>query len=143
MQSNELRLGNYVSVISDVLDPFLNDHGLEGIDNAFKVVSVDSLNVNISIDGLECELSLNDLGSIPLTEDCLVKFGFERTKKTFVDGAYAVTFSRNKDGGWAIYDTSIDEGTNYLTPNLGFCEHVHQLQNLYFALTGEELTIKE
>ena len=23
------------------------------------------------------------------------------------------------------------------------CDYVHQLQNLYFALTGEELTIKE
>jgi hypothetical protein len=26
--------------------------------------------------------------------------------------------------------------------NLARCKHVHQLQNLYFALTGEELKIK-
>jgi hypothetical protein len=116
MRSNELRIGNYA------MDKVL---GIIGIDSTDKIYHA------------------GNLKPIPLTEEWLVKFGFERSTKTFTDSAYSVTFRRAKDGGWAIYDTSTDEGTNYLTPNLGFCEHVHQLQNLYFALTGEELTIKE
>jgi hypothetical protein len=134
MRSNELRIGNYLDWIvkEDVhfgiarVEGMFLDHGQWFIDNDLR----------------HC-IHIDELKPIPLTEEWLIKFGFERSAKTFVDGAYAVTFRRAKDGGWAIYDTSTDEGTNYLTPNLGFCEHVHQLQNLYFALTNIELTIKE
>jgi len=166
MQSNELRLGNYVSVISDVLDPFLNDHGLEGIDNAFKVVSVDSLNVNISIDGLECELFLYDYKPIPLTEDwAKLKFDFINTKgrkgngfdyqpetsktnqsKYNIGNEIELVFERwsyrkTENYDW-IHEDSIH--IDYYGDCISLYKYeVHVLQNLYFALTGEELTIKE
>lgn len=71
---------------------------------------------------------------ILLTEEWLLKFGFEkkginRPKWTF----WKIDLVEDKKG---IY--SFDESRIYID-----IQYVHQLQNLYFALTGEELTIKQ
>jgi len=74
---------------------------------------------------------------IPLTEEWLLKFGFEKKNGE-------VGYSKNK---LSIYcgDTilSNENGRTYFK-NFAILEespkYVHQLQNLYFALTGEELT---
>jgi hypothetical protein len=77
---------------------------------------------------------------IPLTEKWLLKFGFyETTKENYVSGLYTL----NKPDGFYINKETmcyceIDyEGT---TNDRIKIQYVHQLQNLYFALTGEELT---
>jgi hypothetical protein len=72
--------------------------------------------------------------AIPLTEEWLLKFGFER----WAIKAWAIK-------GWAIKGKiSIykQDGVFWYIAHSGneVClEYVHQLQNLYFALTGEEL----
>lgn len=74
---------------------------------------------------------------IPLTEEWLVKFGFEK-----VIGWDDMEFWRRPD--WRKCGFSLlkqlqgyeDDGYGKILP------YVHSLQNLYFALTGEELTIK-
>lgn len=85
---------------------------------------------------------------IPLTEEWLVKFGFK--KIVWKNKNYPNRFELNLyiDGILINYDSYDDE-----TSVLSFGEFgndkviitrlkcVHQLQNLYFALTGEELTI--
>ena len=68
---------------------------------------------------------------IPLTDEWLIKLGFD---DNFHKGKF-----------WVCLD---DNGYFYTNHNLndeGFTEvlHIHQLQNLYFALTGEELEIKQ
>ncbi len=68
------------------------------------------------------------LEPIPLTEEWLVKFGFEGWDK----GDYTMNLSNANFYKLPIWQP--------LAKNI---KHVHQLQNLYFALTGEELTIKE
>jgi hypothetical protein len=78
---------------------------------------------------------------IPLTEEWLLKFGFE------ID----------KDPETVFYEIRFDKTANYkfyLSRKIGFgifyyennfsttqIHSVHQLQNLYFALTNEELTL--
>lgn len=65
---------------------------------------------------------------IPLTEDWLLKFGFECIQDLITDlqsNVFEAVFR-------------LDEFTINQIMDL----HVHQLQNLYFALTSEELTIK-
>lgn len=71
--------------------------------------------------------------AIPLTDEWLLKFGFEE-----------------KDGGYILWDKNIyikDNvyyyGTFGYPPNKLELKYVHQLQNLVHALTGEELTIKQ
>ena len=75
---------------------------------------------------------------IPLTEEWLLKFGFE----CFADGQYEKIFE-NLDFNWdketGLYIFLRTQEDNIKPDHI---KHVHQLQNLYFALTGEELTIK-
>ena len=75
---------------------------------------------------------------IPLTPEWLERMGFDNDcNATF--GEY------NAEYRWEINvlvlwgSDGCTEGHNIHFP----CNHVHQLQNLYFALTGEELTVKE
>ena len=74
---------------------------------------------------------------IPLTEEWLFKFGFDKDKnglfKLFNESEVPILF--NKDlNGWTC------DGINF---SVNGTQYVHQLQNLYHALTGEELTIKD
>ena len=72
------------------------------------------------------ELSPFDFAPIPLTEEWLLKFGFRESNKYLFK--YKLGLKKR--------------GDNYFYDNISI-KHVHQLQNLYFALTGEELTLKQ
>lgn len=88
-----------------------------------------------------------DLDGIPLTEKWLEKFGFKHHRITkdrnpileceWMQLAISDFDQRSllfwDNGLMSIEDHYID---------LSHIKYVHQLQNLYFALTGEELTIK-
>lgn len=73
---------------------------------------------------------------IPLTEEWLIKFGFEADGNTWdaPNDRWKITVERED---FETFELMISE--NFVSS----FEEVHQLQNLYFALTGEELTIKE
>ncbi len=66
---------------------------------------------------------------VPLTEEWLLKFGFEKI------GTY---FKINNE-----FEILTDNGRYYYYINLDrlYLNSIHQLQNLYFALTGEELIL--
>ncbi len=83
-----------------------------------------------------CDYAINEIKPIPITEEWLLKFGFEKN----LDGCPTL----KKDHQYFQYW----EGrlTWQQSPHNDWSEFkiqfVHQLQNLYFALTGEELTAK-
>jgi hypothetical protein len=85
----------------------------------------------------ECTINLEEVKPIPLTEEWLFKFGFK------FDGH--CSWWKNElieltiDIGEDEYSVFNDNG-DYIT--LKGIKYVHQLQNLYFAIKGEELTIK-
>lgn len=92
---------------------------------------------------------------IPLTEEWLLKFGFE--KWTWCDDCAFISLffgdslhCRYYDDVWHIKRMKVgrdDRGVygktegKYILPK-GKIKYVHQLQNLYFALTGQELELK-
>ena len=85
----------------------------------------------------------NGFEPIPLTEEWLLKFGFKKKM-----GFYEIRGKRSKL--MLVKSTlRINLAQQCITEiTYGDCyafnlSSVHQLQNLYFALTGEELTIKE
>lgn len=80
----------------------------------------------------------DDAKPIPLTKEWLIDFGFEYNEEYeyFKYMNYAV--STNDLGYCFLYLLMSDEEYTAL---LEF-KHVHQLQNLYFALTGKELIKK-
>jgi len=79
---------------------------------------------------------LNEVEPIPLTEEWLLKFGFDEDMRLFEAPHLDknITVAKDNDGNWEFCNDAWW---------LRDIKHVHQLQNLYFALTGNELTIKE
>ncbi len=83
---------------------------------------------------------------VPLTKEWFLKFGFEKIKdgksycadgKFTIKSKYFTVFKKglityNSIHGWYLDKKHFELDIKY----------IHQLQNLYFALTGEELEIK-
>lgn len=75
-----------------------------------------------------------NLFGIPLTEEWLLKFGFEKINHRIEGIIYKKSWLRFNE-----YARLIDWRGGSIESKV--CFYVHQLQNLYFALTGEELTL--
>jgi hypothetical protein len=88
----------------------------------------------------ECTLFLDNIEPIPLTEEWLLKFieNFDNTSvviNSFRGKYYIFTI----DG--ALYYYFTDTGTIERHSSKIY-KYIHQIQNLYFVLTGTELEIK-
>jgi hypothetical protein len=79
-----------------------------------------------------------DADGIELTEEWLLKLDFMPHTTKSNPGEFTLyykdEFTYNPCSGWWIFGKNIKEKVKL--------EYIHQLQNLYFALTGNELTIK-
>lgn len=79
------------------------------------------------------------MSAVPLTEEWLVKLGFEKIHSTFFKlGKHEFCLD---DFMLSIQGPECNDLPCDI--DIAKAKYVHQLQNLYFALTGEELTIKE
>lgn len=129
IQANELRIGNtlqYLGVTVDVLE--------------IQRESCVELGYFETSVGFQRSLFDNDIQPIPLTEEWLLKFGFEFSD--FGDEPPYESYTLNKVEMWDFNgEYWICNLIDQAAINTEF-KYVHQLQNLYFALTGEELTIK-
>ena len=86
------------------------------------------------IDWVEC-CGIEDIQPIPLTPEMLEKAGWRLLfEKTYENNKFDIWLSESKNGGYTF--TSRPDGGKLLY-------FLHQLQNLYFALTGEELRINK
>ena len=136
MKANELRIGNWI--------------------NCLKIVDGDKIR-EISCWDFGTYLSTNPeyYSPIPLTEEWLLKFGFEKRDynryRLMFQGSFIQLHNVDESDGepytsdgnctdWVCFYAL--EGDEIITP-LCYPNYVHQLQNLYFALTGEELVLKE
>ncbi len=120
MNTKELRIGNYIK----------SGTGF------YKVVA-------LSTDGIEATTKINDnilymgtntiYSGIELTKQWLIDFGFIRFGSN--EDENDIYCIRNHDEVWII-----DTGNSFILDEFEFkIKFVHQLQNLYFALTNEEL----
>lgn len=143
IQANQLRIGNWVYRCFYPNDLFQIRSISEDRVHSINTVEVDT-NSN-TIYSSDC--SLSDLNPIPLTEEWLLKFGFIKDEdELFNITTFGVEgFSINTYTNWHNEEPEVphywlrhyQSGT---TPKLHF---VHQLQNLYFALTGLELFLQQ
>ena len=120
IKTNELRIGNFVSINNGfemlVHSIFQND-----------TVYLDFIPPLIN-EADVWEEDYKDLIAIPLTKEWLLKAGFERLFPT--GSTYSLRdFNVSDFGENGIYHYDVKQPIKY----------VHQLQNLYFAMTGEEL----
>lgn len=126
MKALELRLGNYMT-------------------DGEVTLQVTSITESVVYAGA---LGVNSLGfdveeyGVPLTEDLLFRFGFKKSKS----GVFGGQDQWAGMDAWSINGEWIFRGTPKCLHLVGYFNttiyYVHQLQNLYFALTGEELTLK-
>ncbi len=116
IQAKELRLGNWV---------------YNGFGEAVKIHGIIS-------EGNTGGYNLKTLNPIPLTPEILEKAGFVKTGRYAIGAGGYITYGKGR-----IELLQPKKGDPYI---LAFYEvkiqYLHQLQNLYFALTGTELTIK-
>lgn len=118
IKASELRIGNLVTVAHETNSPIV----------VVKTITKNFINVFDNRSGYDLDFVL----PIQLTKKWLVRLGV-KTKNDTCGELYV------KDG-WLCEDYSEgDGGTHYIAE----VKYVHQLQNLYFALTGEELTTKK
>jgi hypothetical protein len=75
--------------------------------------------------------------AIPLTEEWLLKFGFDKLPNCWDNDIFHLSEWDNYPMNWCVV---MNKNNAVLILKL---KYVHQLQNLYFALTGEELIITE
>lgn len=83
------------------------------------------------------EEHLEDYEPIPLTEEWLERFGIMQNT-WFEDGSYMI--KEDRGFGWEMY---VRNAVKTKRISFAYFKHVHQLQNLYFALTGQELQTDE
>ena len=134
MESQELRIGNLVTLGSHNED-FQKVEGLT--ENMVKLPdSTNNLWVHKSM-----------IYGVPLTPEILEMCGFENWGKFYEHSDTIVYVMHNIIDGSSNFEIQID-GVNKFYPcidNEAYCwsefKYLHQLQNLYFALTGYELEI--
>lgn len=104
------------------------------------VIEILEKGINVKAKGQfgEWFLRFEEIEPIPLSEEILLKCGFEKISEYI--------FSIEIDNGWHL---NIESNYIFLKYQDNECEishfkfeYIHQLQNLYFALTGTELNIE-
>ena len=114
MKVTELRIGNWINEETGTIP--------------YKVTSDD-------IFWLSLPQNENKMQPIPLTPEILEKAGFKLDPEFdgFESGKFDIWFYHIENKGFT-YSNMVDGGK--------LIEYAHELQNLYFALTGEELNIQ-
>lgn len=114
MKSNELRIGNFVYETDNLVVETCNWH--------YEAASLNNTPNEI------------DVKPIPLNEEWSLKFGFDEFNR---DGNRFILIGNFKLEKSSEFDVFYLEGHGI------DLQYVHQLQNLYHALTQKELQIKE
>lgn len=158
IKPNELRIGNYI-LTHDPKEHYGEDEVWDGVEwknsellqftSKLDEVFVNEGEKNFGnnhndVEKATCVLKPTMLRPIPLTEEWLIRFGFEREEGRW-------TWKKNIYNEETTLPTSLQlwSGNDFISvcrSGIGAmdcpCEYVHQLQNLYFALTGKELELK-
>lgn len=139
VNANELRIGNWIT------EEILGRVEIATVAPNQVIVLVNHMDVDRKESKKNITLALSEIKGIPLTAELLEKAGFILTDDG-ISPYHKLVLNRTE--AISIED-DFSFGLNAENENskMGFASHpdlvkyVHQLQNLYFALTGTELTI--
>jgi hypothetical protein len=156
MKASELRIGNWVKIKEEFSERDIPletlEFQIEGFNDGSKRYeegakqilfwSIKNKVFGTTTSGsydIECE-------PIPITEEWLINFNFEKDGDDYIIEhpkdivKYVLTENVLGKGLWILgVDQFYDKDYKYFSWGI---KYVHQLQNLYFALTGEELILK-
>ncbi len=125
MKASELRIGNYLDFDGRIC--FIEAIDKQGVE------------VKFLDNGEEEWIDLFQFSPIQITEEWALKFGFEKkNNEVFIFKNLIKLNIWNKECELYLGDRTF---VRWMVWDLDIIQ-IHQLQNLYFALTGEELEIK-
>lgn len=136
MKANELRIGNYIQLFRKPKDESMTTHIISGIfyepDIGHCISLEDGFVVNVD----------TGIAPIPLTEQWLKDFGCKKEYDILIKFPYKGDQPK-PSARWVTHKLTSKEEINQ--PFLRFdglvdIYYIHQLQNLFFAITGNELT---
>ena len=124
MKANELRLNNYYQLKGGVLGGgFCRITTIKDFKEIYELIYS------------------NSVEPIPLTEEWLIKFGFKKQEDGFLYIKLKRMGTRLEINMKKKLICLIHNGMPMDVVHLPYIKYVHQLQNLYFALTGVELEL--
>jgi hypothetical protein len=132
MKPNELRIGN---IIMGTYTDYDDNNELYDVCKVVTLDSVGAAEYPIWVEGKANVEQYDCFDPIPLNEEWLLKFGFIKIEKhhVFYISTINPMFKFCPDIHSAAWDNQMLRRVKI--------QYVHQLQNFFFALTGEELTV--
>jgi len=147
IQANELRIGNIVSYNSDMV---IGKHVKVGsIENTTRSTGVRVYNGISSPRGLHLTgiIPFSDIEPIPLTEEILLKCGFEKIDDMVyypdkkIRSLYINTLILRINTCSNLFEFHFQHRVSSMYENVEV-KSLHQLQNLFHALTSKELEVE-
>lgn len=134
IKANELRIGNVITPLTgtDIRRP--SGVPMVVLELHYPFLKALLAKQNAAEEENWLELKYFDVEPIPLTEEWLLKLGHNDENKFSFFGEFGLV---QRDGRYYL-----SYSDKYATTLFQEIEHVHQLQNLYYALRGEELEVK-
>lgn len=131
MKANELRIGNYVHHNE-------RNHLTGHLDSYLTVCELTEKSITTfyrSCDGgIQVVRNKKDYHPIPLTEEWLVRFGMNKVGSRDEYVCFGFRVCKTTEGKFVCPDYALHEID---------LPYVHTLQNLFWALCGQELTLKQ
>lgn len=142
MKPQDIRIGNYVyyehttHIVSGI-------HGNKvyswWVKDGEPVIEYEAKDISGTLEENPYMDVISQYEPIPLTEEWLIKLGFEKLTDSN-DGFKNTTYTYTKGISFIVYFDGIRLSTNFWMGNEK--HYVHQLQNLFYVLSGKELKLK-
>lgn len=133
MKANELRIGNYVNIEGDVV----------------KVKEIYEKSIHYANGAYESYATEDFIQPIELTGDILIDIGFKKgyneiySKTIKVDFyEYNISYQNVKDNKYSFVAYGYKNGELKRQIRLDNIQYLHELQNVFFSFTNQELEIK-
>ena len=132
MKATELRIGNLVGIKETALHA-------DGCNHSEAIFEIEEIKKDVvQFKGYHANEYYKDLNPISLTEQWLLDFGFKNEIGYYSKGAFLISLA--DDASCFFKDGRVYFNSRIIIENQS--KYVHQLQNLYFALIGEDLNLK-
>jgi hypothetical protein len=129
MKASELRLGNLVEYKNQYINVSgIGPFGIQSEGKEYLIIA---------------KFSTPDIQPIPLTEEWVLKFGFKKYVSDDIDMDidFQISFHKKSSEGLIVQLFMDSNGVIFFNHSGISLYSIHHLQNLYFALTGEELIL--
>lgn len=132
IQPNEIKKGNWVNL--DVIPYQITEIKNDCVSARYYPNKAVTLGTQYYVE--ETDITYNLLYPIPLTEDVLLKCGFDENMVLSTNNGELRYYGNGR------MDIGGDDSCTTSMVFMSDCKYLHQLQNLFYALTNQELEIE-